>query len=89
MNNKVEALAKLYEYREQIEDNLANIDAILQIHFPNEYSVAYQHWFPQILTALNNNTKWLPRGQYNMEYTLQRIEDSLQPDGKKGVSKYI
>jgi hypothetical protein len=87
--NKTEALNSLYIYRESIEDILAEIEAILRVHYPDELSVAYQHWLPQIKTALRDNTKWLPRGQYSMDYTLTHIEDKVANSTQKGVNKYI
>lgn len=87
--SKTEALNKLFQYRDNIEDILVEIEALLQVEFPEEYSVAYQHWIPQIKTALKDNTKWLPRGQYSMEYTLDHILDKITNDLGLGVSKYI
>lgn len=83
-----EALQNLYSHRDHIEDNLNKIETILQVYFPIEYAVAYQHWIPQIKTGLRDNTKWLPRGQYSMDYTLNRLIDNTVDDDK-GVSKYI
>ena len=83
------ALSELYSLREKIENNLAEIKAIIGVSFPEEYAVASQHWIPQILTALKDNTQYLPRGDYTMEYTLNRIEDKILDDSVKGVSKYI
>lgn len=82
-------LSKLIDYRTQIETILAEIDAVMQVDFPEEYSVAYQHWIPQIKTALRNDTKWLSRGEYSMDYTLNRIIDRLNSNTEKGVTKYI
>lgn len=81
-----DGLNKLFNYREKIEDILVEIEAVLRVQFPQEYEIAYQHWIPQIKTALKDNLKWLPRGQYSMDYTLNRLTDVN--DGK-GVNKYI
>jgi hypothetical protein len=86
---KQEALRNLYSYRSNIEDNLNKIESILQVYFPEEFAVFYQHWFPQIKTALRDDTKWLSRGQYSMDYTLNRLNDKVADDKDKGVSKYI
>lgn len=86
---KKDGLKKLLDYRDEIEQILTNIDAVLQLDFSNEYSIAYQHWIPQIKTALRDNTKWLPRGEYSMDYTLNRISDQINGSLDKGVSKYI
>lgn len=87
-SSQKQALQNLYNSREKIEDILAEIEANLQVYFPEEFAVAYQHWLPQIKTSLRNNTKWLPRCEYSMEYTLNHISDKLI-DLNKGVSKYI
>lgn len=91
MSNKdqIDSLTKLHNAREDIENKLAEIEAILQVYFSTEFSTAYQHWIPQIKTALRDNLKYLPRGQYSMDYTLYRIEDKISDQKNKGVSKYI
>lgn len=88
-SDKLKALNELYQSQEKIESILAEIESTLKIYFPNEYETAYQHWIPQIKTALSNKTKWLPRGQYSMDYTIDRILDSLNNNCAKGVNKYI
>lgn len=87
--NKISHLSELYSLRENIENNLVEIECILQAFFVEEYSVASQHWIVQIKTALKDNLKYLPRGEYSMDYTLKRIEDKLVDINNKGVSKYI
>jgi len=87
--NKINAFAELHSIRENIEAKLAEIEAILQAHFSEEFAVASQHWLVQIKTALKDNLKYLPRGEYSMDYTLSRIEDKLFSKSDKGVSKYI
>jgi hypothetical protein len=82
-------IQKLIDYRDQINDSLTQIETLLKVFFPDEFSIAYQHWLPQIKTALNDDTKWLPRGQYSMDYTINRILDKLISDQNNGVSKYI
>lgn len=77
----------LLDIREEISDSIKKIDAILQIYFPDQYTDAYQHWIPQILTALYNDVKWLPRGQFNFQDTIDRIKDDSDSAG--GVSKFI
>lgn len=90
MNEKqISKLSELEKHRENIQNNLAEIEGILQTYFAEEFSTAYQHWIPQIKTALNDNTKWLNRGEYTMQYTINRILDSLYSNSDKGVSKYI
>ena len=86
MNNQTQ-LNNLLDLREEIAQSLKKIDAILQIYFPDQYADAYQHWMPQILTALYNDVKWLPRGQVTLQDTIDRIKDCTSESG--GVSKYI
>lgn len=80
---------KLLSCRLKIEQSLDEIEAILQIYFSKEFDGAYQHWIPQIKTALRNNTRWLPRGQFSMQDTINRLTDQIKESDKKGVSKYI
>lgn len=84
-----EQLDKLLDKQFTIQRTLDEIEAILQIYFSNEFSDAYQHWIPQIETALFNDTKWLPRGQFTMQDTINRLIDKSQNSNPKGVSKYI
>jgi hypothetical protein len=86
MNNQTQ-LNDLLNLREEIAQSLKKIDAILQIYFPDQYTDAYQHWMPQILTALYNDVKWLPRGQVTLQDTIDRIKDCA--NGSGGVSKFI
>lgn len=83
------ALSKLYQHRENIESELAEIDALLMVYFADQYGLAYQHIMPQIKTALRNNTKWLSRGQYSLDNIIANIEDKITEDHHQGVSKYI
>ena len=85
-----EALNKLYQQRENIENILAEIESILMVYFEQQYPLSYQHWIPQIKTALRNNTKWLSRGEYSMDHTLKDIEDKIIDNcSRQGVSKFI
>ena len=87
MSDKQSHIDDLLDIREEISESLKKIDAILQIYFPDQYSDAYQHWMPQILTALYNDVKWLPRGQVTFQDTIDRIKDDSDSFG--GVSKFI
>lgn len=82
-------LDKLLDYQFKIEQSLIDIEEILLVYFPEEFSNAYQHWIPQIKTALFNDTKWLPRGQLTMQDTINRLVDKSQESKTNGVSKYI
>jgi hypothetical protein len=87
MSNKQSHIDDLLNLREEISESLKKIDAVLQIYFSDQYSDAYQHWMPQILTALYNDVKWLPRGQVTFQDTIDRIKDDSDSVG--GVSKFI
>lgn len=87
MFNQQSKINDLLNIRDEIEQSLTKIDAILQVYFPEQYSDAYQHWMPQILTALYNDVKWLPRGQLTLQDTIDRIRDTCDSSG--GVSKFI
>lgn len=86
---KIDALNQLLFHREKIEEHLKEIESILMTKFTDEYSVAYQHWIPQIKTALRENTKWLSRSDYSMDYTVNRITDKMIDTKDKGVFKFI
>lgn len=88
-NEQKRQLNKLFDYRDQIVDGLFHIEHILKIYFPEEFDTAYQHWIPQITTALYEDKKWLSRGQFSMQQTLNRLSDKTDDNNAKGVSKYI
>jgi len=75
------------DQREDIKKSLSTIETILKEYFPDKYEIAYQHWLPQVLTALYNDLKWLPRGQTTLQDTIDQIKDQSESVG--GVSKYI
>jgi hypothetical protein len=83
-------LNRLMDHRDEITNSLFHIERILKHYFPEEFDVAYQHWIPQISTALCDDKKWLPRGQQTMQHSLNRLFDKLKEEqDQKGVSKYI
>jgi soluble cytochrome b562 len=84
---KKDQLNNLIDYRDQISNCLFHIEQILKTSFPDQYDDAYQHWIPQILTALDNDLKWLPRGELTLQDTIDRIKDDSDSVG--GVSKFI
>lgn len=88
-NNKKHQLNKLIDYRDEISNAIFQIDRILKDYFPEEYDVAYQHWIPQIITAINKHPKWLSRGQFDMQQTIEKLLDKSKDSDSKGVSKYI
>lgn len=83
-------LNKLIDYRDEITNSLFHIERILKQYFPEEFDVAYQHWMPQITTALYDDTRWLPRGDCTMQQCLNRLLDRLEENNNpKGVKKFI
>lgn len=79
----------LIDYRDKIEDSLFHIERILKHYFPEEFDIAYQHYIPQITTALYEDKKWLSRGDQTMQQTINRLLDKVKNSSDKGVSKYI
>lgn len=88
-NEQQHQLNRLSDYKQDIETSMFHIQRILKDYFPQEYEFAYQHWIPQIVTALSDHDKWLPRGQLTMQSTLDRIVDKANDSVAKGVTKYI
>jgi hypothetical protein len=80
---------RIMDYRDEISGSMFHIERILKTYFPDEFEAAYQHWIPQILTALDNDVKWLPRGQMTLQDTIDRILDKIKEDSGTGVSKFI
>lgn len=81
---------RLLDYRDQISDAMFHIERILKSYFPEEFDTAYQHYIPQIVTALDNDPRWLSRGEINMQHTINRILDKINRDDfSSGVSKFI
>lgn len=78
---------KLLDYRDEISDALFHIERILKNYFPQEFDIAYQHYIPQISTALNEDDRWLPRGEISLQDTIDRILDMSEESS--GVSKFI
>lgn len=88
-NEQKHQLTKLIDYRDQIADSLFHIERILKVYFPEEFDTAYQHWIPQITTALYEDTKWLPRGERTMQQTIVRLLDKSQNPTGQSIQKYI
>ena len=82
-----EQINKLLDYRDEISYSLFHIERVLRDYFPEEYAQAYQHWIPQIITALEHDSRWLDRGVYNMQDTLNKLNDNDQ--NVKGLTKII
>lgn len=82
-------LNNLIDYRDQITESLFHIERILKVYFPEEFNIAYQHYIPQITTALYEDDRWLPRGAQTMQHTIARLLDKTNESLDKGLKKYI
>jgi soluble cytochrome b562 len=78
--------SQLEYHRRTILDHLEIIETHLKNNHPKEHEIAYSHWIPQIITALCNDTKWLPRGEHSLQDSIDRINDSYVGSG---VKKFI
>lgn len=88
-NEQKYQLNKLIDYRDQITNSLFHIERIIKEYFPEEFDIAYQHWIPQITTALYEDKRWLPRGEQTMQHTINRLLDKAQKKNGQSVSKFI
>lgn len=78
----------LIDYRDEIVKNLFHIERILKTYFPEEFEIAYQHYIPQITTALYEDKKWLQRGEYTLQETINRLMDKAQ-ETDQSIQKFI
>jgi hypothetical protein len=80
----------LLDYRDSIIDSLAGIQTILKVNFPEEYEKALQFYLPQITTALNEHEKWLSRGEYSLQNTLDNLRERCKLiEDTNGMKKYL
>ena len=84
-------LNKLIDHRDEITNAMFHIERILKHYFPEEFDIAYQHWIPQIMTALYDHDKWLPRGEQTLQDTIDRLFDKNEENKQTGqsVKKFI
>lgn len=64
---------KLIDYRDEIVDSLFHIERILKTYFPEEFERGIQFYIPQITTALYEHKKWLSRGEYSLQDTIDNL----------------
>lgn len=73
--NRKEVIDKLEDHRDAIIAHMKGITDILKNSAPKQHTRAYSIWIPQIITGLTRNTKWLPRGDYCMQDTLDDLRE--------------
>lgn len=86
-----EKIKDLLVHRDSIINCVFHMERILKHYFPEEFDIAYQHWIPQIITALYDDNKWLPRGEQTFQDTINRLLDKSEENRQNGqsVSKFI
>ena len=81
---------KLVDYRDEMVNSLFNIERILKTYFPEEFERAIQFYLPQITTALYEDKKWLSRGEYSLQNTIDNLLERCKIDSDgKGTTKYL
>lgn len=80
----------LIDYRDQIVNNLFHIERILKTYFPEEFERAIQFYLPQITTALYEDRKWLSRGEYSLQNTIDNLMEcaKIEPSNQS-LKKFI
>jgi hypothetical protein len=80
----------LLDNRDKIVDSLYHIERILKTYFPEEFERAIQFYLPQITTALYEDKKWLSRGEYSLQNTIDNLLERCKIDeSSKGTKKYL
>ena len=81
---------KLVDYRDEIVSSLFHIERILKTYFPEEFDRAIQFYLPQITTALYEDKKWLSRGEYSLQNTIDNLLERCKiNESGKGTTKYL
>jgi hypothetical protein len=80
---------RLIDYRDEIVSSLFHIERILKTYFPEEFEIAVQFYLPQITTALYEDKKWLSRGDYSLQNTIDNLMERCKIDNSKGTTKYL
>ena len=80
----------LLDNRDKMVDSLYHIERILKIYFPEEFERAIQFYLPQITTALYEDKKWLSRGEYSLQNTIDNLLERCKTnESGKGTTKYL
>lgn len=84
-------LNELTDHRDQIVNSLFHIERILKVYFPEEFEIAIQFYIPQITTALYEHKKWLSRGEYSLQDTIDNLNERCKVIDEKatGVKKFF
>jgi flagellar biosynthesis chaperone FliJ len=83
-------LNRLIDYRDEISSSLFHIERILKAYFPEEFNKGIQFYIPQITTALYQHEKWLSRGEYSLQNTIDNLMERCKiTDKDKGTTKYF
>lgn len=67
---------RLCQIKNEIFTLTKEAEDILKVNYPNLYSISISFWIPQIITALDQNEKWLARGDHTMQDMLDKIKSS-------------
>jgi hypothetical protein len=93
-NEQKHQLNRLIDHRDEISSSLFHIERILKAYFPEEFQTAIQFYIPQITTALYQHEKWLSRGEYSLQDTIDKLTERCKTiDGNvsssNSISKYF
>lgn len=82
---------RLSYHRNEILSHLSSIEDILRVNFPKEFERALQFYIPQIVTALHENKKWLSRGEYSLQNTIDNIHEGCKNSDScsNSIQRYI
>jgi hypothetical protein len=81
----------LLDNRDKIVDSLYHIERILKTYFPEEFERAIQFYLPQITTALYEDKKWLSRGEYSLQNTIDNLIErcKMMDSGGENINKHL
>lgn len=89
-NEQRHQINKLIDHRDQIVDALFHIERILKTYFPEEFERAIQFYLPQITTALYEDKKWLSRGEYSLQNTIDNLLERCKSINKdNSINKFL
>lgn len=82
---------RLIDYRDEMVGSLFHIESILKTYFPEEFERAIQFYLPQITTALYEDRKWLNRGEYSLQNTIDNLIErcKMVDSSDKNIKKYL